>query len=798
VATDDFGAAIYTNCAPGEGLEAVGGMQFQSSSAGVDRKTLALIRRHLIYEPPERLIQEEQPVEEFPPSFAHVHDRVFATAAGVYTGREADGPRQGNHLTHAIVTEDPRAYRAFRPAQLFHAPFWRTEPAPSTHSERLSPPLPPGPFGAEQASQFVRDQRGGVDLLAAILLALRAHVSHDGDGPPRRVLFISEDHEVVMHWLTAATLLIPQDEAVRIGFKVFTTDPARSTLPVVAIHPAWTRSAATVQQDRGYTVFDLVRHEWTARPASAEALHWARLFCEADPLDVSEAVELAGASGLTEPGGRQLVATAVFGRPPEPASTGVLVRWLRTGPPALREAYGGRLITALAKLPDLDLSLLREMDTAADEQFPGRRDQMRLNLLRVELRNALYNPMRVQPRTPRRAVSPAIEPEAARLVTEALRKAQGAAFDAVLNVSGRFEISVPLDAVHAATVAFVAFWADHPDTTYDPTGWPPAPPVLSMLRDELSARLRDQPEIADAWWNRLPGWTPDRPDLALPLERALLSATIKNGDQRTRLRVIRSILSRPTENSLRGPYRWLADILWKRSKPTIEELRELHRLVPDGTEFSPAIFAGVLARAAADPTGLVELALCAELEQHRLLELAPGTVQLLEQNDWLEAFERNPGQRSDNFTEDQYLLQLPPPLLSAHAQPLARTLLTLDDPVRAQYLLYGLPIRVVIAYLYTVRNDSQSFGPRLVAAVCAADVRAAKEVPQGDPSHQVGEYINAMVADWCRGASRRKVRKVSHYIGAFDKGLAADWDAFAAHLRRGRWRRWHLVTRSLR
>jgi hypothetical protein len=154
----------------------------------------------------------------------------------------------------------------------------------------------------------------------------------------------------------------------------------------------------------------------------------------------------------------------------------------------------------------------------------------------------------------------------------------------------------------------------------------------------------------------------------------------------------------------------------------------------------------VLARAAADPTGLVELALCAELEQHRLLKLAPDTVQLLEQNDWLEAFERNPGQRSANFTEDQYLLQLPPPLLSAHAQPLARTLLTLDDPVRVQYLLYRLPIGVVIAYLYAVSNDSQSFGPKLVAAICAATVRADGQLPRNDPSRQIGEYIAGLLA----------------------------------------------------
>ena len=65
MAASDFGTAIYTNCAPGDGLEPVGGMQFQSRSAGVDREVLGIIRRHLIYEPPVRLIQERQPVDAF-------------------------------------------------------------------------------------------------------------------------------------------------------------------------------------------------------------------------------------------------------------------------------------------------------------------------------------------------------------------------------------------------------------------------------------------------------------------------------------------------------------------------------------------------------------------------------------------------------------------------------------------------------------------------------------------------------------------------------------------------------------
>jgi hypothetical protein len=313
-----------------------------------------------------------------------------------------------------------------------------------------------------------------------------------------------------------------------------------------------------------------------------------------------------------------------------------------------------------------------------------------------------------------------------------------------------------------------------------------------MLRDELSARLRDHPETADAWWDRLPAWSVDKADLALPLDRELISATVRNGDQRTRLRVVGTILGRHTDTSLGIPYRRLTEILWRRSRPTITELRVLCDLVPDGTEFSPAIFAGVLARARADPTGLAELALCAELKQHRLLRLDPDIVLLLEQNDWLEAFERDPDQLSADHTEDRHLLRLPPPLLNAHARPLARALLTLDDPVRVQVLLYRLPIGVVIAYLHAANDDPQSFRPKLVAAICVACARAERELPRDDPSRQIGDYVHARVTNWCREASKRKIRKVSHYLRAFDGELAMDWDGFAADVRRQRL--WRLVT----
>jgi GTPase-associated protein 1 len=785
VPANDFGTAIYTNCAPEQGLDGVAGMQFQSRSAGVDREALAVIRRHLIYEPPERLIQERQPVDAFPPSFAHVCDGVFATAAGVYVGPEAEGARQGNHLTHAIVTGDRRAYRSVRPVQLFHAPFWRTEPTDSKESERLGPSWQPGPFDAGRAAQFVRDQPDGRVLLSAILTTLLAHLRGSGHDQPRRVLFIADDAESVLLWLTAATLLIPQDEAVRLGFKVFTTDPARSTLPVVAVHPGWVRSAATVEHDRGYVVFDLVNHRWTAFEPSAEAKHWAQRFCQADPYEVSEAVELANASGMPGETGRDLATVAVLHEAPSLSSAEWLARWLLTGPPALREAYGGSLTAALAQLQDL--RVLREVDSAADGQFPGRRDQIRLSLLRLELDNALRDPLMFQPDRPQRPVSPAIESEAVRLVAEALRRAQGSAFDAALRVSNRFRVPVPFDAVHGVTSTFVEYWVKNPEAAYEPSAWPSTLPVSDMLRDELLARIADEPELADKWYRRFPLWAPDTADLTSPLERALLSAAMAGYAPPERMRIVRSILGRHGSGAARGRYRELANLLWGRTTPTVDELRELCSRVPVGEPLGPALFAGVLAGAHDDPVKLPELELCGSLAEKHLVELDSATKQRLADHRWLQEFEYRLGPApTAQDTHDDYLLHISPAVLNAHAKPLAHGLLTLHDPVRANRLLQMLPEPVVVAYLRSLHGYRlRPLGPAEVALIVSAN---ALLVGHG-PSIQVRRDLYVIVEEWCRNSSKRKIHKVTSYLDSFGGGLAPSWEAYAEDVHRPRL--WH-------
>lgn len=790
MAANDFGTAIYTNCAPGDGLEPVGGMQFQSRSAGVDREVLGIIRRHLIYEPPVRLIQERQPVEAFPPSFAHVYHGVYATAAGVYIGREAEGSRQGNHLTQAIVTSDAGAYRSVRPAQMFRAPFWRTEPADSKESQRLGPSWQPGPLDAGRASQFVRDEPQGTALLTAILTALLDHLTGKEDHKARRVLFIAEQPDSVLLWLTAATLLIPQQEALRIGFKVFTTDPARTTLPVVAVHPGWARSA-TVEDDRGYAVFDLTRRRWTAAPESPQAQHWARLFGEADPADVTEAVELAAASGVSGSAARDLATAAVLRRPPPAASEGEIVRWLRYGPPALREAYGAALVASLTHVRDL--RLLREIENIVQEQFPGRRDQMRLALLRQELRSALDNPGGFQPSGSRRSVPTAIEPEAVRLVTQALRQARMSAFDAVLRVAGRLSVSVPLSAVHEATTAFVAFWADHPDAAYDPSKWPSSPPVYDMVRDELAIRVIDRPNVADQWCYRLWRWTPDQPDITLTLDRALLSAAMATGEEWRRLRIVRNVLGQRPNPAEDVPYSELAALLWARTKPTLGELRELCRLVPVGAVLDSAVFAEILSAARRDPTELQALVMCGKLKERGLIELDTETAQLLTYHRRLEDYESSLG--SGSADADASLREMPKKLLSAHGEYLARGMLRINDPIRLQRLLDILPPDVVVTYLQMVHGDRQRpLWPERVAVIVAACRRVGalppniELPPEPELRDQVCRELETVIVGWCSNASKAEIRSVDRYLVSFGFGQSA-WSVYLAGARRSRlWR----------
>jgi hypothetical protein len=586
--TGQFEALIYTDCVPGQGLRGSAGLQFQARSAGAGQEAMAVVQRALLYEPPTAWMHERRPAADYPPSFAHIWDGYLATAAGVYLGREANGNREGNQLTHSIVTKDPGTYGLVRPAQLFGASFWTDRPAGSTECPAVAAGWQPGPLDAETIQEFVGDHPDGERRLAGLVTAL----STIGEPKAQRVLFVAEHPEPVLRWLVAGTLLLPQPRALAVGFKIFSTNPAYATQPVLAVHPDW----YTAAPGSGYLVADLVTDRWDEFPVDPVAAAWARLFCSEDPYDVIDAVELAGASGLDPEAALALATAAVLGTTPEPAQAGAVVSWLADGPADLLSAYGGAIVAVVAADTGAwSLPVLRELDgVTRTDRFQDQAADVRMALLSREIETAL------------RGGDPAADPDervpplvgdvwtgehaarAAGLIVGGLASARGSEFDAVLRIASRFGIRPSPQEYAAAAQTFVADWAAHPERSYDNTKWPDAEQWTDRLRDHLELRIRAQPsarvQIGKQWWKRL---LPDVVDPDSRLDRALIAAAVadSSGEERT------DRIARLLDQARRSPdplaVQKLSYALWDLVLPTAEQLRLLRRAAPPGTSIDP-------------------------------------------------------------------------------------------------------------------------------------------------------------------------------------------------------------------
>ncbi len=513
--TGRFDTLIYTDCRPGQGLQGTAGLQFQARSPGAAAEAMALVQRALLYEPPASWMVARRPVADYPPSFAHIWDGYLATARGVYLGREVNGSREGNHLTHSVVTRDPAAYGLVRPAQLFGAPIWRSEPAEGTTCAEVEDGWKPGPLDAVSVQDFVRGQTDGVRLLGTLVTALEQPV----EPGPRRLLFLAEDPEPVLRWLTAATLLVPQRRALEIGFKVFTTDPGYAVQQVLAVHPDWDSAPAITDRDSGYVVVDLVGHRWTEVPVSPTAATWAELFAAEDVYDVTDAVEISDASGLPPRAAQQLALAVVLGRRPAGEDTARIVSWLGDGPADLRDAYGGTLLDVLLGASGtLPLPTLRDLDrvTGSDHRRADRAPAVRLELVTAEVaaagrdgtgrdgagqdgagrdgtgRDGAGRDGATTRVPPPPGWDETHDAAAQEIVARGLRAATGPRFDAVLRVAAAFAVPVPIGAVSTAVAAFVEDWVSHPDRPYDPSRWPDGSRFVAESTTEVRYRLAEQ------------------------------------------------------------------------------------------------------------------------------------------------------------------------------------------------------------------------------------------------------------------------------------------------------------------
>ncbi len=262
--TAGFGALYYTDCVPGQGLQGGAGFQFQAASGEPAAEAMALVQRTALYEPPPSWMRERRPVGDYPLSLAHTAEAgLLVTAAGRYLGQEANGTREGNQFTHAVVTRDPADYGLVRPAQLWAAPWWASGPAPGTELD----PVPA--IRARGRWTPRRSATGCAPLPAAspLLIALLSAVHRLADPRRRRtVVLVTADAERAACWIAAATLLLPQPVALRASFKIFVADARYGRHDIIALHPDW--AGPWVDAGRG-------QRDWwcsTSTPVGADAV----------------------------------------------------------------------------------------------------------------------------------------------------------------------------------------------------------------------------------------------------------------------------------------------------------------------------------------------------------------------------------------------------------------------------------------------------------------------------------------------------------------------------------------------
>lgn len=633
--TGHFDTYIYTNCRADEGLQGRDGFQFQAISPEANLDAMSLVQRRLLYEPSPQWMRDRRPVSDYPPSLAHVHDGLYATAAGVYLGRESSGGREGNQLTHAIATSHGGDYGLVRPAQLFGAPFWTTVPAPTRQCPPLDPGWQPGPFGVLEAQRFVRAQDRGTALLTALLSHLRRTASDR-----RRVLFLARDPEPVLRWVTAATLLIPHRLALGIDFKIFTLNPAYADHRILAVHPDWSTGAASLDNQLGYVVFDLTRHDWTPVREDQDSRRWVDLFVSEDPYDVADAVEVAAAAAAAyRPLGTARTAFAVavvLGHPPEKEAFGPIIGWLRANPPDLVERYGGELVDQLLSTPERwPPAELFQLDAAVREVLPHRAAAVRLALLRAEIETGGPPPDRRADR-PARPLPPIdrahwnadAETAATDLLADAMRVAPPDRFERLLRLAKRFGVAPPHPLLEPGLQRFIEHWAQHPEVDHDPRAWAGADEIKDKLRVLLARRLDDDPDVADDlgadWWETLL----NRPNgLTTALDQALVAAAMAGFDAEPRATFVGEMLTAAAGAAEPlDAIQHTVDVLWRRTVPNLPETNKLVKMAPPELELGAEVFPALTGALFEEPVPNAIFDVAYLLAERRRIWLPPAAV----------------------------------------------------------------------------------------------------------------------------------------------------------------------------
>jgi hypothetical protein len=358
----------------------------------------------------------------------------------------------------------------------------------------------------------------------------------------------------VLSWISAATVLLPRERALRVSFRVYAVNPQYSQHDVLAVHPDWAGQLADPGRTREFLVFNVDTGECTPVEPTTAAAHWVPRFLAADPYDVADAVELAHQfasvrsdvdSAPARPSPADLFASTavVLGERAESSEQAAeLTSWLGQLPQdALADVFPPVAEAVLDA--DGELPTLRDLDRLAHRHDPNEplTDRIRGSLVAAELTAITRGVVIPDDRTPPpHTWSPAEGQRVVAKVASTADRIDPERVDPVLRIARRYEVRLAVPMFSNGAHQFVRWWADNPARQLDPANWDCGADLVDLLRDELAGRLsgpgtqQTVEAIRTRWWSIL--WE-TIVDPMSNLDRTVASAAFARGGPSVRRKV---------------------------------------------------------------------------------------------------------------------------------------------------------------------------------------------------------------------------------------------------------------------
>lgn len=771
----EFRSLLYTDCRAGTGLGEADGLQFQAVSPGCSVAEQDAVRAGALYQPPAQWMRDNRPAADYPPSLVHLSGDLLITARGVYRG---DGVREGDHFTHALTSTDPDSYGAVRPAQLWRARWWRERPVEGTECPPVSAEPEPGPLRAAALRDWVLGQHGGQAWLMSVHSAID-RLAAPGAQP---VVFVGADADTVIRWIAAGTLLLPQQRALQVGFRVFAADPqhelSREGGPsIVAAHPDWAGDFAEPANVAGAVVFNVATGQCSQVDPTASALHWVPRFLSTDsgsagPGDVLEAVELAHRlgehRGATSTGDRLAAGILVLDeRVGDTASGLALAEWLGSPPPVYADDFVRPVLDVLLRGQPEPEVLAGLADPDAE-----RAGMLRIALLRADVEAVVRGEAEpVGQRLPEREHSEQEAADAIQLVDAALRSVPPAKLGELLLAAQRHHAAPGAAQLVESLREFVRWWLDHPHAAVDPSGWPCAEQLAGLLRAELAERTpqRQAQAVRDGWWRPLVLALAD-PGEQIDVLVARAAVAEGGGTRAAALEAFREQLRAAGD---RADPEAVWNALFAESPPTVHESAMLFGAMPS-TAVPEALAGRALSVLGGAPVTAEVLEMLRTLAHH-LGDENPELRALWEQDarlrTWLTAVQR--------AEQPDALEEVPEAVLAARSDDVIGALLAAplqrawDATVQAGSALQHVLMRELPEWFAaSVESDQQLRAVALTFLVGWSD-SSELEVRKG---------VDRALERWAAQHEQADYRRVSRLLRGVEAAVAAAWHAWIKEL----------------